>query len=231
MKLSVTGGVVSVEDGTKKPEEYAPPRKVRVELHFDVPEGEDADAHIGAVSALASAHVVSLLGGVRPSGVKPASAATTTGTPAPGSKAALEADLAAKGASPAMLGHEPQAAAQPAQGPKRTKASKPPAETPQAPPAADPDELTETPPAAEKPAAVPAEDDLGDLTGDTPPLITDAELNAAAAKRNQAIKSGLAIRKLVGKFMTDTTKPAQLPLIPQKKRAQFLKELETLQAE
>lgn len=42
----LTGGQVSVEDGIKKPEEYAPPRKVRVEIHFAVPDGSDEGQRI-----------------------------------------------------------------------------------------------------------------------------------------------------------------------------------------
>ena len=233
MKLSVTGGVVSVEDGIKKNEEYAPPRKVRVELHFDVPEGEDADQHIGAVSALASAHVVSLLGGVVPPSVKSAKPTTTASTPEPGSKAALEAELVAKGASAADLGRAPQAASAAAAGPKRTrKAADPPAPAPAPAPApvADPDELT-----ADDTAALPAaDDDLGDLTGEAKvEPISDLELNNAVAKRNAVIKSGVAIRKLVQKFNPDPGKLANIVLaqIPQDKRAEFLKQLEVLTAD
>lgn len=58
----VNHGVVSIEDGKKADTEYTPARKVRVELHFDVPEGQDADAAITQVSALADAHVRRLLG-------------------------------------------------------------------------------------------------------------------------------------------------------------------------
>lgn len=58
----VNHGVISIEDGKKADTEYTPARKVRVELHFDVPEGQDADAAITQVSALADAHVRRLLG-------------------------------------------------------------------------------------------------------------------------------------------------------------------------
>jgi hypothetical protein len=239
MKLSVTGGVMSVEDGIKKNEEYAPPRKVRVELHFDVPEGEDADQHIGAVSALVSAHVVSLLGGAKEAKIAAALVAdlkrtTTASTPEPGSKAALEAELVAKGASAADLGHAPQAAPAAAPGPKRTRKAADPS-TPAAAPApapvaaaADPDELTGNEPA---PAA---DDDLGDLTGEAKvEPISDLELNNAVAKRNAVIKSGVAIRKLVQTFNPDPGKLANIVLaqIPQERRADFLKKLEVMTAD
>lgn len=62
----ITGGVVSVEDGTKKAEEYAPPRKVRVELHFDMPPEKDLPGNLGSALAfvgdVASAEVSRLLG-------------------------------------------------------------------------------------------------------------------------------------------------------------------------
>lgn len=237
MKLSVTGGIVSVEDGTKKPEEYAPPKKVRVELHFDVPGGEDADAHIGAVASLAQAHVAGLLGGkpIAPE-LRTAKSAITTGVsqgaPAPGSKAALEAEALAR----MNGGQAPSTAPAAASGPKRGRPPKAQETSQEAakPAPADPDELTPSAPATAATAAqAPAADDLSDLTGETPKAtsISDAELNSAAAKRNGVIKSGVAIRKLVGKFMPDPSKPPQLAMIPQDKRAQFLKELEVLQAE
>lgn len=71
----VNHGVVSIEDGKKADTEYTPARKVRVELHFDIPEGQDADTAIAQVSALADAHVKRLLSGQ--------AANPTTGTAAP----------------------------------------------------------------------------------------------------------------------------------------------------
>lgn len=63
---NINAGIVSIEDGAKKAEEYAPPRKVRVELHFDVPEGTDAVAQLDAVAALADKKVKALLGAKAP---------------------------------------------------------------------------------------------------------------------------------------------------------------------
>lgn len=60
--MNITNGVVSVEDGTKKSEEYAPPRKVRVEFTFAVPEGEDGIVVAKAAGDAASAEVARLLG-------------------------------------------------------------------------------------------------------------------------------------------------------------------------
>lgn len=63
---SITGGVISIEDGTKKSEEYAPPRKVKVEFRFEVEQGGDADAMIALTSDKANAKVAELLGAPAP---------------------------------------------------------------------------------------------------------------------------------------------------------------------
>ena len=52
--MSITSGIVSIEDGTKKTEEYAPARKVRVELHFDVPEGHNGQKYLDAATTMAN---------------------------------------------------------------------------------------------------------------------------------------------------------------------------------
>jgi hypothetical protein len=227
MASVITGGTVSVED-CKKHEGYpdpqfAPTRKVRVELIFAVPEGQDGKPYLDATAAEADAKVAEMLGS--PPRAKISKPATMASAPEPGSKAALEAELVAKGASAADLGHVPQAAPAAAPGPKRTrKAADPP--TPAA--AADPDELTGNEPA---PAA---DDDLGDLTGEAKvEPISDLELNNAVAKRNAVIKSGVAIRKLVQTFNPDPGKLANIVLaqIPQERRADFLKKLEVLTAD
>lgn len=67
----ITGGVVAIEDGTKKTEEYTPPRKVRVELRFDVAEGGDADKMLTEVGEKVNAKVAELLG-MKPVAAKPA---------------------------------------------------------------------------------------------------------------------------------------------------------------
>jgi hypothetical protein len=237
MASVITGGTVSVED-CKKHEGYpdpqfAPTRKVRVELIFTVPEGQDGKPYLDATAAEADVKVAELLGS--PPRAKTTKPVSTSATPEPGSKAALEAELVAKGASAADLGHAPQTAAP---GPRRPgrpakttpEAAQAPAATPAA-PVADPDELV----VSEEPAAtVVADDDLGDLTGEAKvEPISDLELNNAVAKRNAVIKSGIAIRKLVQTFNPD---PAKLPnivlaQIPQERRADFLKKLEVLTAE
>jgi hypothetical protein len=211
-KITVTGGVVSVEDGIKKSEEYAPARKVRVELHFDVPTGEDADAHIAGVSNLAQKHLAMILGGK-----------VSTAAPSGPTKADLEAALKDK------LGGEltTDTTKAPASGPKRTggkkadKAADAPA--PAKAPAADPDELELSTGTAEA-----ADDGLGDLLGEEPePEITDLELNNIVQKVNSVVKDGPTIRKLAAKFVPEGKLP-QLSNIPQDKRHAFVTELKAL---
>jgi hypothetical protein len=64
--LIVTGGVVSIEDARKHPgyddPQYAPARKVRVELTFTVAEDGNEQELIDKVTAQASAKVQELLG-------------------------------------------------------------------------------------------------------------------------------------------------------------------------
>jgi len=58
----ITNGTVSVEDGKKAIEEYAPARKVRVELSFTVDEGADYNAVLHDAATLADKKVKELLG-------------------------------------------------------------------------------------------------------------------------------------------------------------------------
>lgn len=65
----VTQGVVSIEDAQKHPgyddPQFAPARKVRVELTFQVTDGSDEEEVLNRVSALAEAKVKELLGSNR----------------------------------------------------------------------------------------------------------------------------------------------------------------------
>lgn len=58
----ITNGMVSVEDGKKAIEEYAPARKVRVDLHFSIDEGADEKTVLYDASVMADAQVRNLLG-------------------------------------------------------------------------------------------------------------------------------------------------------------------------
>jgi hypothetical protein len=80
--MTISGGLVSIEDGNKKAEDYSPARKVRVELKFDVPEGSDeAQRIVDDVARVANNKVEELLG-------RQPAAGTTTTTFQPASAAA-----------------------------------------------------------------------------------------------------------------------------------------------
>lgn len=71
--MTVRAGTVSVEDGNKAAEEFAPARKVRVELNFEIAEGADPELVLEHVGLLADGQVKKMLGRSR---------ATTTATSA-----------------------------------------------------------------------------------------------------------------------------------------------------
>lgn len=62
MSNQITSGRVVVEDGTKAAEEYAPARKVCVELFFAVEDGNDAPNMLRLAAKLADDQVSQLLG-------------------------------------------------------------------------------------------------------------------------------------------------------------------------
>jgi hypothetical protein len=239
MTSVITGGTVSVED-CKKHEgypdpQYAPTRKVRVELIFTVPEGADGQPYLDGTAAQANAKVAELLGNKPPATVAAgkattAPAATPPSTPAPGSKAALEGELLAKGATAADLGREPQQAAKAPRAPR--KAQTPPAGGAQAEaPKADPDDLTASEPAAvQEPASDGLDDLLGEPAKDEP--ISDLELNTAVQKVNATLKAPAVIRKLLQEFNPDPVKYPQIVLaqVPQERRHEFLAMLKELKA-
>lgn len=207
---SISGGLVSVEDGTKSAIEYQPPRKVRVELRFDVAEGQDATAILGGVASLAQAKVAELLGQTALSNVTTITSAATAPKTRKGGRADMIVD------PPAEAGAS--TSAQPSQASANTS------------PASDEiPGLGGDTPVAEKPAADSLDDIMG--LGATPePVkeITDADLNAAVQKKNGELQSPPLIRDLIIKFQPDPSKPPLLANVAQAQRAQFLAELTTL---
>lgn len=216
MNTLVTGGSVTVEDGLKAKEEFAPARKVAVTLNFSVPEGADGTAVLDYVSNLAQSEQDRRMY-IKASSVELAPAAPKGGDkiekPAKAPKAAKEPTdkekLAAQAGVPATSTQHK-------------------GETP-----ALVDDL-EAPPA--KKAEAP-KDDLEDLLGDTPkPPVTDQELGKAAQEKNGKMKgvAGWApekIRALVGEFVQVDGKPkpgAKLQEIPAAQRHEFLKALDEL---
>lgn len=216
-ETQVTGGLVSVEDGIKASEEYAPARKVRVELSFSIaestPEAGRADI-ISLVADQAAAQVARLLGrGSAPQ------ATVREVTPAPEEAAAPKKTRR----TAAQIAEDKAAAGPPAGG-----ATPSPSDL-----SAIPDDGPgeQSAPSAESPAdlggvtdewEVPAEVEVEVVT------VTDADLNALVQKRNGELGDPVKIRTLIGKFNPDPTKPFQLRQIPADQRAQFVADLNAL---
>jgi len=196
----ITGGLVSVEDGTKAAEDYTPPRKVRVELRFDIPEDDKNPVNtIDYASALAANQVNKLLGRASVQNIIPDSEAAAAGPPVEAARSRKKAD----------------------------KPATPPAEdTSSSTTSASPD--TSQP--GEKPSTEPASSagDEWDTPVEPVVTITDADLNAAATKRNSTLNNPVAIRTLIGEFNPDPTKQFSLSQIPQAQRRLFLDKLEAL---
>lgn len=212
--MSITNGIVSIEDGTKASEEFAPARKVRVELHFGIEEGSDPVAVLDGVRALADSRVQLMLNRKVAEAPKAATpAATVAGEKAPSTRKKPAA--AAPQAEPATTKADLAKAAGIPVGDTVHKAAA--------------DELEDPP---EPKTTVPADpDDLNDLLGDSAPVpVTDQELGKAAQEKNGKMKgvAGWApekIRKLVAEFAGEGKRISDVPAA---KRQEFLKKLEEL---
>jgi len=203
MTNPISGGLVSIEDGTKKSEEYAPARKVRVELRFDVePNGTDGQDRLDVIAAIANAKVSELLGTAavitEPIAAKLAekvpdkTPATTTKTraPAKSSAKAETVDSVAAAAKAGKLEEKPS--------------------TPSAQAATQPEPST----AASAPSARE---------------YSDRELKAAMSAKHQETQDAVSIRNFVKQFRpADWTSEFTTDNIPQEKRQEFLKGLEGL---
>ncbi|MGH7743730.1 MAG: hypothetical protein ACREQ5_02770 [Candidatus Dormibacteria bacterium] len=209
--VTITGGTVSVEDCVKHPgypdPQFAPTRKVRVELIFA--EGDGLDE----ASARANAKVKELLGG------KIAAPASTSA--APSGKDALAKAAGVDAASVAAA-----TATAPRKAGARKAADKPkPVETATADAAAVVDE-EETGEEADDFSAVVEEEPKP-----AGKVIPDADLNAAMTKKNGEIKSSASIRKVVAGFAPEGHKgPFHAHDIPQERREEFLKAIADLKA-
>jgi hypothetical protein len=228
----ITGGVVSIEDGTKAKEEYSPARKVRVELHFDVPEDQDGKAYLDAVAAQAQAKVMELLGGKVVPAVSQAAPAQPAGEKTLSDKDAKAkalglptTDLTAKpgDAKPEAPKAAPRGAAAAA---AKKKAD---AEAAKAAAPKDEDDLTGEI-APEAPAATASDDD--ELFTVQPEEITDADLNHIVQVKNGELdgKGGAAIKKVISSYNPDPTKAFTLKQIPQASRAEFKERIGALTA-
>lgn len=116
MTVQVTGGLVAVEDGVKAAEDYAPARKVRFELKFDVAEGADGGEALDIVIDMANERLDRELG--RRPRVGSVTTVAAEQEPAPRkrrTKAEMEAEKAA--AEPDPVGTTGQPAQEPASSP------------------------------------------------------------------------------------------------------------------
>lgn len=212
----LTGGIVSVEDGTKKSEEYAPPRKVRVELHFTLPEGTaDGQTFLDAVAAQADAKVRELLGQKPTAITAPQVAALVADkiTPrrGPGRPTAATAERA-------ITDKDKLAEAAGVGAPVAGKDAPKPETKPD--PAAIVDDETIAV-VEEDPFSVPAAEDIKP--------ISDEELNSLVGKKHATLQKPPLIRDLVGTFKPEGwTKQFTIRDIPQAQRPDFLKKLSEL---
>lgn len=198
-----TGGLVSVEDGVKSAEEYAPARKVRVEISFaEKPDGPTALELLDEAANVANAKVAELLGRTAPAAVSGEASAPAT-TRRRRTRAEIEADNAA--ALEAKAASAPEASNGGENGDAETSA-------------ADVASVVEQP---ADPAGM-------DEWASPPAEITDADLNSAVQKRNAVLNDPPKIRVLIGSYNPDPTKQFQLREIPQASRADFLAKLEAL---
>lgn len=212
---NINGGTISVEDGIKAKEEFAPARKVKVELSFSVPEGADGAAFMHGVARVADAKVASMLGRTAPA----ETVAPKAETPMP---------VAPKAETAAAKKKREAAEAEANKPAEKTKA----------------DLEREMLEAAggdktDARAAVVDEDDLSDVLGDAAPqarVISDKELGEIAGKINAKKKAELGdkwapakIREVVatftGKKLSDVPKITE---VPADKRVEFVAALEAL---
>jgi len=213
-QMKITGGMVAFEDGLKKPEEYTPPKKARVELRFDVEDGQDPQIVLNYAHASAVAKVHEMLHGVAP---KAAAAAPAPSQPA---------------SSPAQA----EAVAKPKTGPKvganknsRTKAD---LEAEMLAAAAKPAPAPVVEDDSVDNIDVVEDDDMSDILGEAPPApITDKELSDACVAKADKMKSvaGWEPKKIRGLIEKYTGAPGKHNReIPAAKRPEFLKELDAL---
>lgn len=212
----VIGGLVAYEDGVKKGEEYAPPKKVRVELKFDVEPGQDSQVVLNRVSHMAMAKCAEMLG--LKTMTAPVAVKTTT---APAETAPAEAAAKPIDDDPMGLNAPAPAAAEPAKRTRRTKAQIEADELAKSQgqpfhPVRDPAAVVDVAPA--EPAASEASPSVD---------LTDRGLLSAVTDINNRIKKAPEITKIILKYCpTDGAAPS-LKRIPEDKRQAFMAELTT----
>lgn len=229
----ITGGTIAFEDGVKAAEEYAPPKKAKVELSFAVAEGADmarAQTIIDHVAFLAQSKVCEMIGKKAPSVVTDPSHIVEALTTAPiVTGAQVAADLAKE---------------------RKTRKSKVDLAVNFVDEKVDPAAIVDTQP---DPAAIVDDaavvddeplmledvialpdasavvDEDWNVTDEAAPEITDLDMGNATTKRNGELGDPKLIRDLIATFNPDPSKPAfQLRQIPQAQRQDYLDKLAAL---
>lgn len=214
--VQIVGGMVAFEDGTKKAEEYAPAKKARVELKFDMAEGTDADSVLVYMTRMVMARVYDMLGADTQAGkVAPALPQMASSTVANGAGAKAEGKGKGKGKGTAPAGKAP------ANDKERLAAEA--GLVPGATANADPADMSQFEVAAE-------EEDVASLTVVEPDPISDQDLNKAVQDKNKEIKNPERIRAVISSFNPDPKKQFNLAQIPQEQRRTFLEKLKELKA-
>jgi len=222
----ITGGLVSVEDGVKSAVEYQPPRKVRVDLHFSVAEGDDAAAGdtLQLAGTLAARQVDRLLG-----------RGTNEAATAPLAQASAEQPAAEtqrrKRRTAAEIAADEAAAAAAAAGNSPTISSGSQGSGAEGNGGAPPNGGGGEPQTSGAPAAQDTPPASGDeWASDTATAdVSDAELNAACSTTAERLGDPSKVRDTIQSF---NTKPAgekfKVTEIPQAQRATFLAKLAAL---
>lgn len=232
MAQEFNGGSVTIEDGLKASQEYAPARKVIVTLTFDVAEDENPHSKLDLVAEAASHKVKELLGKAKAAPVATQVAAKAAETPKPAAETQATTEKPKRATGPKAKATDAKA---PEPGSKaaleaelQAKLNK---EAPKLADGGDPllgggdgsDEQSET--------SSSGDDLLAGIEDAEPPKeVSDAELNRIVSEHLEKFKSApdakrseisMSIRKLMQRFVGEG-KPMQLRSIPQENRAEFV---------
>jgi hypothetical protein len=223
MSQTITGGSVAVEDGVKPQQEYAPARKVRVELTFDVGEGVNTEATLDRVSNLVNNQVRKLLHQA-PEIIQARAEEALA-------RAQHPAGYAGEGRAIDMTVLPADPVAQDAQfderlAQKRTRRTKAEMEAARAAEVVQATAIDDFP--VDEPEA-PAT--AADLLADLPPdeEISDTKIHEALSAKNATPAQVVEIKKLIVSYRTDATKPWSASMIPQSSRPDFLAKLGEIQ--
>jgi hypothetical protein len=226
--MSIVSGSVTIEDGTKAKEEYAPARKVAVTINFAVPEGAVGQPFLDLAARAADNKVREMLGRptVAPDVMRAAHEMLTTTAP----KTALQVveAVSAKTEKPAAKPKAEKPAGK-TKADLAKEAGLPTTDTVHKAPAEALDALDETPAPV---APVSIGDELESLGIDAAPAITDKELGDAANKKAIELRAKhgdkydpTILRALLTSYYGTGTRIAS---IPTDKRPEFMETLAAL---